>query len=411
MTQERVQTVLRRKAEAGRPAADGSPVTAERAIVQALSKVAQDLYDLPVQVRSIRESRRTLADLPEALDELSLLAILEGPEEGLGLIALPPATLSALIEVQTMGNLGKTTPAPRKPTRIDASMAADYIDAVMAMIEETLAETEAVVWAGGFRYASYLDDPRPLGLLLEDMGYRLWQIELGFGAGAERHGGLIWAVPVNGRGQSLRRAPGAGAGAEMSPPPSAGQEEAEWGNRLETSVLGAPTQLDAVLHRVTLPLAAVLGLRPGQHLPLPEDALENLTLEGSGRRRLSAARLGQHRGMRALRLIEPEAEAPAPQAAPEPKSRRIVPPPFEAGASPFADRKPARKPKAPLDRIDSPAYDPAMAEPSTAAGLGLGDLGTGDFGADLPPLGMALDGFGAALPEDEMPAMKIGSAF
>lgn len=406
MAQDRVQTVLQRKAEAGRPAAEGAPLTAERAISQALARAGQEMFDLPVQVLSSRETRRTLSDLPEALEDLSLLAILEGPGEGLGLAALSPPALSALIEVQTMGTLAKGAPAARKPTRIDATMVADYLDAVLTMIEEGLAETEAVIWAGGFRYASYLDDPRPLGLLLEDVTYRVWQIELGFGTGAERRGTLLWAVPVNGRGQALRRAPGTAASA-AAPAEAAEQPPAEpdWGTRLENTVMGAPATLDAVLHRVTLPLAAVMGLQPGMQLPIPGDALENIVLEGAGRRRLSAARLGQHRGQRALRLIEEEDEAAgAPAAAPPMRPAKVVPPPFTAGESPFAGRKPARAAKGPLDRIDSPAYDPA---PGMEAG-GLGGLGGLAPGGDLPPLGMALDGFGA---EDEtaLPPLKLGS--
>ena len=103
-------------------------------------------------------------------------------------------------------------------------MVVDFLDATLSMIEETLVETEAVVWAGGFRYASYLDDPRPLGLLLEDMGYRLWQLEIGFGVGFERKGKLVWAVPVNGRGHSLRRMPGLADEGPISPD----REAAEW---------------------------------------------------------------------------------------------------------------------------------------------------------------------------------------
>lgn len=391
MAQERHHTVLRRKAEAGKPVPDGLPINAERALTQALTKVAQDMFGLPLQVRGLRESRRTLADLPEALEDLSLLAILEGPQEGLGLMALPPETCAALIEVQTMGVLAKAAPAPRKPTRIDATMMADFVDAVLHTIEEALAETEAVIWAGGFRYASYLDDPRPLGLLLEDISYRVWQAELGFGLGGQRTGKLLWAVPVNGHGHALRRYPGAAEGAEGEGFGSPAQEEAEWQGRLETSVLGAPAVLEAVLHRVTLPLAAVMGFHPGVQLPLPDDALENIGLEGAGRRRLSAARLGQHRGQRAVRLIMGEAEARAEPPASAPK--KVVPPPFETGDSPFAGKRLMPPPKGALDRIDSSAYDLAP-----AAGEG-------------PPPGVALDGFGAAEPLDDLPPLKVGSGF
>ncbi|PYF08614.1 flagellar motor switch protein FliM [Rhodobacter viridis] len=412
MTEERLQTVMRRKAEAGRPASDGSPITAERAIVQAISKVAQDMFQLPAQVMNVTEGRRTLADLPEAIEPFSLIAIIEGPEESMGIVALPPETLSVLIEVQTTGNLAKGPGQPRKPTRIDASMVADFIDATLGLIEETLVETEAVVWAGGFRYASYLDDPRPLGLLLEDMGYRLWQLEVGFGHGFERKGQIVWAVPVNGRGHSLRRMPGLAEAGPITPD----REAAEWAHRMENSVMGAQAQLDAVLHRVTLPLAAVMGLRAGMDIPIPSDALENLTVEGVGRRKLSAARLGQHRGLRAVRLVEHE-EVDL-QAPPEPKSRRVVPPPFEAGSSPFAGKSAPGGPRAPLDRIDSPAYDP---EPGSGlgglGGLGgfdggdLGGLGGFDAGGDLPPLGLTLDGFGADDTAGDLPPLKIGSGF
>ena len=409
MTQERLQTVIRRKAEAGRPAADGTPLTAERAIGQALSKAAQDMFALPLQVAAISEGRRSLADLPEALDPLSLIAVIEGPDEGLGIVALPPETLSVLLEVQTMGTLAKAAPPPRKPTRIDASMVVDFLDTVLAEIEETLAETEAVIWAGGFRYASYLDDPRPLGLLLEDVGYRLWQVEMGFGVGGERRGRLVWAVPVNGRGQALRRWPGAAEALPVSGPGAVAaleaQKAAEWQNRLHASVMGAATQIDAVLDRVSLPLSAVLRLRPGMSLPISADALENLTLEGAGRRCLASARLGQHRGLRAVRVTETGEASPGIKEMSEPKARLVVPPPFEPGASPFAGKTPPRGPRAPLDRIDSPAYDPPG--PAPMGGLG----GLDDLPGDLPPLGMALDGFGATLPEDDLPPLRMGAGF
>lgn len=155
-----------------------------------------------------------------------------------------------------------------------------------------------------------------------------------------------------------------------------------------------------------------MRLRAGMDIPIPSDALENLTVEGVGRRKLSAARLGQHRGLRAVRLVEQEDEEM--QAAPEPKVRRVVPPPFEAGASPFAGKPVSSGPRAPLDRIDSPAYDP-LPGTSDMGGLGglggLEGLGGFDAGGDLPPLGMALDGFGAEDPGGDLPPLKIGSGF
>ncbi|MGD9919376.1 MAG: FliM/FliN family flagellar motor switch protein [Paenirhodobacter sp.] len=384
MGSERGQTILRRKAEAGKPAPDSAPMTPERALSQALTKSAQDLFELPLQVASLRESRMTLADLPEALEDLSLIALIEGPGENFGFVALPPVTLATLIEMQTMGRLAKGLQAPRKPTRVDAAMAADFIDEVLETVEQALAETDAVVWAGGFRYSSYLDDPRPLGLILEDVTYRVWKAELELGAGGERQGNLLWVVPVMGRGQRLRRQPGA-ALPEARPPEVVAQEQ-DWAGKMESTVMGTQAVLEAVLHRVTLPLSAVMQFSEGTQIPLPADALERIVLEGAAHRRLSLARLGQHRGQRALRLIGEEAEEIC-EAPPAPK--KVVPPPFEVGESPYSVKRGASAPHSPA----APEADfPAM---------GLGSL---DMEGDLPPL----DGFGAA-EEEDLPPLKLGS--
>lgn len=406
MSTEQVHTVLRRKAEAGKPAPESAPITPERAIGQVLAKLAQDRLELPLTVTSARESRMTLADLPELLPELSLLAVIEGPMEGLGLVALPPETLSALIEAQTMGQLAKAAPAPRRPTRIDAAMAAEFVDAMLAGFEGALAGTDAAVWAGGFRYASYLDDPRPLGLMLEDISYRVWQIEMALGPGGARSGKLIWAVPAQGRGaRGVAAGTGPGSATLGTVDPQAAVElaeqvAAEWSAAMERSVLATQAQLNAVLHRVTLPLSAVLGLRVGMDIPLPTDCLEHLTLEAGERRRISAARLGQHRGFRAVRLIEEESEEaemidPAP---PRAKPKKLAE--FSAGTSPFETSGGMPASIGRMGDPDASIYD--LPDGEAMAPLDLGGLGGFDSG-DLP----ALDGFGTLGDDEELPPLKI----
>ena len=379
MAEERDIPVLKRKAEAGRPAADGAPMTPERAIAQALGKVAQDQMKLPLQLRELSQARRSLADLPEMLEELSLLAVIEGPGDALGLVAVPPGTLSALIEMQTMGRLAKSAPPPRKPTRIDAAMAAEYIDAVLAAIEEALAFDEAVTWAGGFRFASHLDDPRPLGLLLEDIGYRVWTAKLAFGAGGEREGGFLWAVPATGRGPKPRRAspPGVAGAAPPDDPVPADEALAQalhWQEALETVVLGAQATLDGVLHRITLPLSAVMGFAPGTQIPLPEDALERIVLEASGRRNLSLARLGQARGFRALRLLGDESPPGVTrEMSGQARARRAPQSGMAMGDSPLAQVDlPALDPMGPGDPLSAASDGPTVRDAGGMGGLGEG---------------------------------------
>ncbi|KEP70795.1 flagellar switch protein FliM [Thioclava dalianensis] len=386
-------SALRKKAAAGKPVVDGAAVSPERAISFALSKMAQECLALPVQVSVLEEARRNLADLPEMLEDLSLLAIIEGPGEALGLIALPPVTLSALIEMQTMGLLAKGLSTPRKPTRIDAAMAADYIDAVLGSIEAALICHPAIAWAGGYRYASHLDDPRPLGLLLEDVTFRVWTAELALGMGGERKGGFLMAVPQSGRGAHLQqRAPGAGTG-----PPSEAEVASDataWADRLEHAVMSTSAELEAVLRRVTLPLSAVLNFAPGTELPIPEDALERITIEAKGRRKLSHARLGQSRGNRALRLTGAEDAASPPE---EPSL-----PALSAGESPFAAPDP-------MDGLRDGPFDLAP-EPL--------DLPSNTFDAEPEPLDLSFDAplpaadldiYGTPDPEEDLPALRTGT--
>ncbi|MGO4853372.1 FliM/FliN family flagellar motor switch protein [Phaeovulum sp. W22_SRMD_FR3] len=410
MTQERLQTVLRRKAEAGKPAPVAAAVTPPRALGQALAKTAQDLMGLPLRVANIDQSRMSLADLPEALEDRALLAMLEGPGEALGLVVMPQSTYSALIEFQTMGRLSAAVPAPRKPTRTDASLSAEFIDAFLTLFEADLVALEDITWAGGFRYASYLDDPRPLGLLLEDVSYRVMKVEMALGAGGDRMGNLMLVLPAQGRGpgpKALRKAAaaapearGSGFGNDL---PDMGEEpsdEVVWSEKMESTILGTTATLDGVLHRVTLPLSAVLGWVPGTVLPVPMAALEGLRIEGSGGRLLGHARLGQNQGFRAMRICG-AGEDQAPVMGEDPYALGSVADAMGRGASPMA---------APMD------LEMDMAAPMNFGGLsdepaemgGLADLGNfGEMG-DLPPMSMDMGSFGE---EDELPPLKMGGAF
>lgn len=407
MTSDRLHTVLRKKAEAGKPPPPLAPMTPDRAISQALVRATQDRLNLPLQVVELKETRMTLADLPEALEDLSLLAMIEGPGEGLGLVALPPPMMSALIEAQTMGRLSAHAPPARRPTRTDATMSADFIDTVLAAVEEALAADEAITWAGGFRYASFLDDPRPLGLLLEDVSYRVWRVQLRLGAGGAREAGFLWAVPAQGRGPGPDRIAvarrGAADPAAGGDAPDVPDTQAQWQTQMQRSVLAAPVTLNAVLHRMTVPLSAVLSLRVGMDIPLPADALETLRLEGSGGRHVAGGRLGQARGMRALRVVprsETDEDEPGDGSSPEAAGATLAPMPRPSAR--MATLPPgflsdnARNEARAFD-LDLPAPGPApdgsgAGAPGLAAGLdppGAGlDPAPSDDGAGLVPLRM-----------------------
>lgn len=294
--------IIRKKVAAARSnQPDGGP-GADRAWRLALARAANDILALPLEVARLSVNRRSLAELLELAPERALIAVLEGPAEGLGILMLSPPVLTAMIEMQTIGRVSSSAPPVRKPTRTDASMVADMIDQALQELESGLESDPDLIWAGGFNYASFLDDPRPLGLLLEEEHYRVIQAELRLGNGA-KSGAVMLALPAEGRGRAPKPAPTA------TPAPVAA---ALFSKALSDQVMRTEADIAAVLHRFTVPLSFVMALKTGDLVPLSTAALDRIVLEGLDGRPLASGRLGQNRGMRAVRLAPQAAAETAP---------------------------------------------------------------------------------------------------
>lgn len=286
--------VIRRKVNAARGEIQEGGPGADRGWRLALARAARDQLKAPLDVKGLALSRVSLAEVLELPPSLALLAVLEGPCEGLGMLAIAPDLFPAMIEVLTIGRVQTSAAPPRKPTRTDAAMLAPLIDAALIDLEAGLAEEADLIWAGGWRYASFLDDPRPLGLMLEDISYRLLMAEVDLCHGARR-GRLVLALPAEGRGQVPKRRTG--------PAPSdAAALGRAFADALADEVSQAEARLEAVLARLSLPLSRVLGLSVGDVLPLSAAALDRISVEGLDGRQMTEGKLGQNRGLRAVRL-------------------------------------------------------------------------------------------------------------
>lgn len=306
--------IIRKKVAAGRSGQSEGGPGADRAWRLALARAANDIIALPLDVSRLSVHRRSLAELLELAPERALIAVLEGPAEGLGILMLSPPVLSAMIEMQTMGRVSSIPPPVRKPTRTDASMVADLIDRALQELEGGLESDPDLIWAGGFRYASFLDDPRPLGLLLEEEHYRVLQAELRLGNGA-KSGAVLLALPAEGRGRAPKPAPTA------TPAPVAA---ALFTKALSDQVMRTEADLAAVLHRFTVPLSFVMALKAGDLVPLSTAALDRIVLQGLDGRPLATGRLGQNRGMRAVRLAPQATGEVAPAAEIGPALRAVA---------------------------------------------------------------------------------------
>lgn len=268
---------------------------ADRSWRVVLARAARDALSLGLDVQTVTQSRVSLAEVLEMPPNRALIAMLDGPGGGLGLMALSAPLLAAMTEMQTIGRVSALTPPPRKPTRTDAAMVAGFVDTALTGLDASLGDDADLVWAGGFRYASFLDDARPLGLLLDDIAYRVLLADVTV-EGGTRAGQIVMALPADGRGERPRVAPHALSEAAAS---------RAFATDLAHQLDGAQCVLQAVIHRMQCPLSAVFSLNIGDMLPLPLASLDRVGFEGLDGQRVAEGRLGQNRGMRAVRLTPP----------------------------------------------------------------------------------------------------------
>lgn len=259
----------------------------------ALARSARDMIELELGIIDLRQSRSSLNELLDLPPDRSLIAILEGPKEGLGLVVFAPEILAGIVEMQMVGHVSATPPLVRRPTRTDAAMVSGVIDKALRGLEIELDQSTDLIWTSGFRYASFLEDARPLALLLEDVTYQILAADVSLAEGAKT-GQILLALPANGRGNPPKA---------VETPPSRAAEMV-FGAALGEQIMGASAELIAVLVRMHLPLDTLLNLKSGDSLALGNAALDQIDLEGLDGKRLASGKLGQNRGLRAVRISD-----------------------------------------------------------------------------------------------------------
>jgi len=277
-------------------AREGPADAAARAWALAVARAGQDETGLSLELRDVTVERRTLAELVELLPEPALIAVLdEAAGRSTGVVVVDGALTSGLVEALTTRTVTAAGDAlSRRPTRTDAAMLAPILDRALAGFEAA----EGATPPRGYRFATPVDGARALLLLMEEGPYRLLRADAVLGGGL-REGKLLLCLPDRDDGAQAR----------IDLPP-----DRSFGTDLVAQVESAQVRMDAVLLRLSLPLGDMLGLAPGQEIPLPRADIGRIALEGLDGRRVATGRLGRQSGLRAVRLdgVDPasgEAEA------------------------------------------------------------------------------------------------------
>jgi len=281
-----------------------------RAWRMALARAARDQLKMTVGFARIGAQQTSLTEVLETPMQRALIVMLQGQGEGMGLMVISGHMLAAMIEILTLTRLSADGPSDddlRKPTRTDAAMAVEFIDAALAGLEKGLVDTAAAdaghglggpSWARGYRYAAFIDDPRPLHLMLEDCDYHLLSADLALEDGT-RTGTIMLALPCAPEAAVPFVAPAAQEFDFTAPEPVQ-----DFTQELRRHVQDLPVRLDAVIAQISVPLERILRLQVGEVVALPLAALDQISVLGMDGRCIARARLGQNRGMRALRLTD-----------------------------------------------------------------------------------------------------------
>lgn len=275
--------VLRRKLAPRPPPAEEGAVPAGPAALLARSFGRAIAAAAPLVAEEAETHRKTasLAELLDTIDPEAFVTLLAGADAP-ALALMDQEGFGAVIEAMTMGRLATRPAGPRRPTPTDAALLAEVIDATLAGLgtEDPLS---------GLRCGRPVPDHRLLPVMLEDIGYDLVALTAIVVSGSvTRPLRLMLAVPRPDEAEVI----------------AASGEEAvrDWSEALNAAVMRSPASLRAELGRVTLPLAEVLALGPGSRLTLPLSNLEEVQLVALDGAVQAIGRLGQTRGMRAVRL-------------------------------------------------------------------------------------------------------------
>lgn len=275
---------------------------------RALTRASASACGLHARAKAAPLRKATLSEMLDMIDAGAFLATLadqKQAEPSVGLICMDQSLFSALVEQRATGRLSATPAQSRPPTPTDAALLSDVIDMLMAFLAEEMLRQQQGRNAAGqagpasdsagsaaltWRLNRFVGNARLLEALLDEGVYDLRAVVATLSAGdTSRDGTLFVALPQKPQN----------TGAAAVAPPA---ETEAWQARFAATVMQAPAELRAVLSRVSMPLSKALELAPGATVTLPLSALEEVRVEARDTRLLARGRLGQYRGVRALRL-------------------------------------------------------------------------------------------------------------
>lgn len=282
-------------------APEPAPVTPTRTLRLAAERAMELSIGLAASVAWVELDEGQIDGLTASLQGDAMITMLERRAQPSGYVACDNQMRAALIEHQTTGRV-RPRDAPGRPvTATDRALVRPLLLALIPEVVSVCAATELGDWVTDISLGDAIDAPRRLPMTLPDRPYRVIRLSLTLAEG--RIGQIQIAFAQ-----------------KDAPAKPVTPKQSDWTVQLQSQVMAAPTEITAVLHRMSLSLEAIEGLQIGQLLPLPGATVAHVRVEGRDRELLLQGRLGQISGQRAVR-VEPAAprtlqEVPVPGTTP-----------------------------------------------------------------------------------------------
>lgn len=209
----------------------------------------------------------------------------------MGLVVADPEALAAAGEMMTTGRIKPNAAEPRSPTEADAALLEPFLTGLIAAIQRDCGTSPPGDWFAATTVGRRFSGMTALRLALPERPLRILRMTVDLGAGG-RQGEIAFALPA------------AVPPREKRPE---GRGVPDWPARMSEVVMQTPTEVEAILGHIRLPLSMADALKVGQVLPLPELDIATVSLVAPDGSCIANCRLGQSGGMRAIR-IEPKPE-------------------------------------------------------------------------------------------------------
>lgn len=270
-------------------------MTPQKALRDSIARAAQEMAELEITATGCTETAVSVAEIADGLDPALLLLLLEGPQRALGLAVIDPQIVAGVVEHLTTGRVVPSAAAARSPTRTDAMMISDLINQMLGILDAELAQMPDAPPLSGFRQKVALEDARAVTMALEEIPFRQFRLTLDLGRGAKT-GEITFFLPQNPPRKTDFRT----------------REYHEWQKAWRDQVMRFHTEVEAVIHRVSMPVTEVSALKVGALIPVPVANVRAVSLEGSDCRSLATGKLGQTAGYRAIRITSDIHAIPLP---------------------------------------------------------------------------------------------------